>query len=190
MITFRRGRWWRKRTLGSPRPADHLDSTYTCLNNPENCQKTSRTDSLEQTRGPLKRAGRAERQCALHGLAEGRRGGGAARRPSRDPKSGLQKWRGWMECVLTASGTSHLEGYKLTALLREWEGWNTTGGRFVEPWMTELSLAGNKGAHQRHLPPPSPAKIPKGTSSCQGTCLHCANTQSCASVDPSLQQRV
>ena len=35
------------RVLGSPRPADHLDSTYTCLNNPENCQKTSRTDSLE-----------------------------------------------------------------------------------------------------------------------------------------------
>ena len=26
---------------------DHLDSTHTCLNNPENRQKTSRTDSLE-----------------------------------------------------------------------------------------------------------------------------------------------
>ena len=33
--------------LGSPRPADHLDSTHTCLNNPENRQKTSRTDSPE-----------------------------------------------------------------------------------------------------------------------------------------------
>ena len=33
--------------LGSPRPADHLDSTYTCLNNPENHQKTSRTESPE-----------------------------------------------------------------------------------------------------------------------------------------------
>ena len=33
--------------LGSPHPADHLDSTHTCLNNPENCQKTSRMDSLE-----------------------------------------------------------------------------------------------------------------------------------------------
>ena len=33
--------------LVSPRPADHLDSTHTCLNNPENRQKTSRTDSLE-----------------------------------------------------------------------------------------------------------------------------------------------
>ena len=30
-------------------PADHLDSTYTCLNNPENYQKTSRTESLEQS---------------------------------------------------------------------------------------------------------------------------------------------
>ena len=33
--------------LGSPRSADHLDSTHTCLNNPENHQKTSRADSLE-----------------------------------------------------------------------------------------------------------------------------------------------
>ena len=28
-------------------PANHLDSTYTCLNNPENGQKTSRTESPE-----------------------------------------------------------------------------------------------------------------------------------------------
>ena len=33
--------------LGSPRPADHLDSTHICLNNAENCQKTSRMDSPE-----------------------------------------------------------------------------------------------------------------------------------------------
>ena len=41
------GRWRRRRTLGSPCPADHLDSTYTCLNNPENHQKTSRKDYPE-----------------------------------------------------------------------------------------------------------------------------------------------
>ena len=41
----REGRWQCRKMLGSPRPADHLDSTYTCLNNPENRQKTSRTDS-------------------------------------------------------------------------------------------------------------------------------------------------
>ena len=44
---LRGGRWWHRRTLGSPRPNDHLGSTYTCLNNPENRQKTSRTESLE-----------------------------------------------------------------------------------------------------------------------------------------------
>ena len=33
--------------LGSTRPADHLDSTHTCPNNPENHQKTSRTESPE-----------------------------------------------------------------------------------------------------------------------------------------------
>ena len=39
--------WQHRKTLGSPRPADHLDSTYTCLNYPENHQTTSRTESLE-----------------------------------------------------------------------------------------------------------------------------------------------
>ena len=33
--------------LGLLHPADHLDSTHICLNNPENRQKTSRMDSLE-----------------------------------------------------------------------------------------------------------------------------------------------
>ena len=33
--------------LGSPYPADNLDSTHICLNNPEIHQKTSRTDSPE-----------------------------------------------------------------------------------------------------------------------------------------------
>ena len=33
--------------LGSPRPADHLDSTHICLIYPDNHQKTSRMDSLE-----------------------------------------------------------------------------------------------------------------------------------------------
>ena len=33
-----------------------------------------------------------------------------------------------------------------------------------------------------------PAEIPKGTSSHHQTCLHCVNTQHCASVDPSLRR--
>ena len=33
--------------LGSHRPADHLDSTHICLNNPENHQKTSGMNSVE-----------------------------------------------------------------------------------------------------------------------------------------------
>ena len=41
------GRWRHKRMLGSPCPADRSDSTHICLNNPENYQKTSRTDSPE-----------------------------------------------------------------------------------------------------------------------------------------------
>ena len=41
------GRWWCRRTLGSTHPVDHLDSTHTWLNNPENRQKTSRMESPE-----------------------------------------------------------------------------------------------------------------------------------------------
>ena len=64
-----------------------------------------------------------------------------------------------------------MEGYKLTALLREWEGWRTMGGRVVEPQMTELSLAGNKGTLQRHLPHPPPSQNPKGKQFLSGNLL-------------------
>ena len=101
------GRWRRRRMLGSPRPADHLDSTHTCLNNPENRQKTSRTYSPEprvdeRSTEEGRKGGEA---VALHRLAGGSWARGAARWPKRAPESGLQKWRGQMECVLTASGT-------------------------------------------------------------------------------------
>ena len=36
-----------RRMLGSPHPADRLNSTHICLNNPENYKKTSRKDSPE-----------------------------------------------------------------------------------------------------------------------------------------------
>ena len=60
--------------LGSPCPADHLDSTYTCLNNPENHQKTSRTDSPEPS-------------VDERPTEEGRKGGEAVR----------TTWTGWRE---------------------------------------------------------------------------------------------
>ena len=70
--------------LGSPRPADHLDSTHICLNNPENHQKTSRMDSLELSldRRPTE---------------EGRKGGEAVRTTwigGREPG----QWRGSLPC--------------------------------------------------------------------------------------------
>ena len=102
---------------------------------------------------------------------EGAGAEGQPARQSRAPKSGLQKWRGQTECVQIASGTYHLEGYKLTALLGEREGWRTMGERVVEPRRTELSLAGNKGAHQRHLSHPFPSQNPKGNQFLSGNLL-------------------
>ena len=93
--------------MGSPRPADHVDSTYTCLNNPENHHKTSRTDSPEPSvdKKPTEE-GRKRREAVRAPRTGGReRAGGAARPPRRAPESGLQKKRGWTESDLTASRT-------------------------------------------------------------------------------------
>ena len=55
------------------RPADHLDSTYTCLNNPENCQKTSRMESPEPSADERPtEEGRKGRE-AVHATRTGRR---------------------------------------------------------------------------------------------------------------------
>ena len=93
--------------LGSPRPADHLDSTYTCLNNPENCQKISRMDSLEPNidERPTEDGRKGHEAVHTTRTAGGSWGGRAAHRPSRVRKSSLQKQRGRTECVPTASRT-------------------------------------------------------------------------------------
>ena len=97
--------------LGSPRPADHLDSTHTCLNNPENHQKTSRTESPEPSADerPTEEGRKGGEACALHGLAGGpggREPGWRGGPPAKEsPESGLQKRRGWTECLPKASGT-------------------------------------------------------------------------------------
>ena len=88
-------------------PADNLDSTYTCLNNPKNRQRISRMDSPEPSaeERPTEegRKGTKEENAAQTGGREP--GGGADCRPSRALESGLQKRRGQTECVPTASGT-------------------------------------------------------------------------------------
>ena len=74
--------------LNSPCPADHLDSTHSCLNNPENHQKTSRTDSPEPSRDKRPtEEGRKGRE-AVHatqtgGREPGRRGSPPAKQSPR-----------------------------------------------------------------------------------------------------------
>ena len=77
------------------RPADHLDSTYTFLNNPENCQ-ISRTKSPEPSADerPMEEGRKGGEAVRATRMAGGSQGGGVARLPSRDPESGWQKWRG------------------------------------------------------------------------------------------------
>ena len=82
--------------LGSPCPAGHLDSTYTCLNNPENRQKTSRTESLEPSADerPTEegRNGReAVRATRTGGREPGRRGSPLAK---QSPRVWLAKAKG------------------------------------------------------------------------------------------------
>ena len=66
-------RWQHRRALGSPRPADHLDSTHTCLNNPENCQKTSRMDSPEPSVDKRPTEERRKVREAVHATQTGKR---------------------------------------------------------------------------------------------------------------------
>ena len=82
------GRWRRRRTLGSPRPADHLDSTYTCLSNPENLQKTSITESPELSADERsmeegRKCGEAVRATRTGGREPGLRGGPPAKQSPR-----------------------------------------------------------------------------------------------------------
>ena len=94
-------RWRHRRTLGSPRPDDHLDSTLICLNNPENSQRTSRTDSLEPSidKRPTEKGRKGGE--VVHATRTGRRESGQWRgSPCSEaelPKSGLQKQRGQSE---------------------------------------------------------------------------------------------
>ena len=95
--------------LGSPCPAEHLDSTHICLNNPENHKKTSRTDTPEPSidEGPMEE-GRKGREVVRATRIGGRELGwwrGSLPIKAEPPESGLQKQRGRMECVLTVSGT-------------------------------------------------------------------------------------
>ena len=92
------GKWQHRRTLGSPHPADHLDSTHTCLNNPKKHQKTSRTGFLEPSIDKMPtEEGRKGREAVCATWTGGREP--ARQRSSlpgkvEPPKSGLQNQRG------------------------------------------------------------------------------------------------
>ena len=100
------GRWQRRRTLGSPRPADCLDSTHIDLNNPGNHRQTSRMYSLEPSinKRPTEE-GRKGREAVRATRTGGREPGqwrGSVPGKAGPPKSGFQKQRG-RTCVSSDS---------------------------------------------------------------------------------------
>ena len=99
--------------LGSPCPADRLDSTHTCLNNPQNHQKTSRTDSpgpsIDKRPTEEGRKGREVVRTPRTGRREpGRRGGLQAK----------QRPRVWPE---KAEGPDKVSSNSKRDLLSIWE---------------------------------------------------------------------
>ena len=89
------------------RPADHLDSTYTCLNNPENRQRISRTESPEPSADERpteegRKGGKEVHAPRTGGREPGLRGDS---QPSRAPETGWQKRKGLTDCVPTANAT-------------------------------------------------------------------------------------
>ena len=96
--------------LGSPCPADRLDSSHICLIYPDNHQETSRMDSLEPSvdERPTEEGwkGREVVCTTCTGRKEpGWWRGSQHTQQGRSPESGLQKWRGQIQCVLRASET-------------------------------------------------------------------------------------
>ena len=78
------------------RPADHLDSTYTCLNNPEIRQRISRTESPEPSADERpteegRKGGEAVHAPRTGGREQGRRGGPPAK---QSPQVWLAKVEG------------------------------------------------------------------------------------------------
>ena len=89
---------------------DHLDSTHTCLNNPENHQKSSRMDSTEPSldKRPMeesRKGGEVMHATRTGGREPGQWRGSQPTQKGKAPESGLQKQKGQTECVLTASRT-------------------------------------------------------------------------------------
>ena len=85
--------------LSSLRPTDHLDSTHTCLNNPENRQKTSGMECLEPSADERpteegRKGGEAVRAPRTGGREPGAEGqpAGQAETPSLAGKSGGARW--------------------------------------------------------------------------------------------------
>ena len=77
-------------------PADHLDPTHTCLNNPENHQKTSKTESPEPSADerPTEEGRKGASWCTLHGLAGGSLGGGGGLLAKQSPQVWLARAEG------------------------------------------------------------------------------------------------
>ena len=149
--------------LGSPRPANHFDSTHICLNNTENHQKTSRTDSPEPSvdERPMeegRKGGEAVHATRSGGRELGR--GGAACLASQRPRVWLAKAEG-PDCMSSDSQRDLTSGMlKSTALLRAGRAREHQERDVLSP--RRQSSAGNKGAAQCHLPHPSSSQNPKG----------------------------
>ena len=115
-----------RRTLDSPRSADHLDSIHICLNNPENCQKTSRTDSPEPSvdKRPMEEGRKGgEAVCATRTGRRLQGGGGAACPTRQSPQVCLTKAEG-PDCVSSDSQQDLTSGMlKVNSFaLGEWGG--------------------------------------------------------------------
>ena len=95
------------------RPADHLGSTYTCLNNPENRQKTSRTESPEPSADERPTEEGMKGGKAVHAPRTGRREPG--QRGGSPAKQSPQVW------LAKAEGPEGWSVFRQQARLSVWE---------------------------------------------------------------------
>ena len=176
--------------LGSPHPAGHLDSTHICLT-----QKTARRLAEQDSPEPTMDKRPTEE------VRKGREAVHATRTGGRK----LELWKGRppgkaeplsLACKHGGAGLREFcqpAGLNITNVISQQlrsESGKVRGhheGEVLNPGRQSSAWWGTKALGSTISLSHPPAEIPKGTSSRQRPCLHRANAQRCASVDPSLR---
>ena len=112
-------------------------------------------------------------------------GGGAARRPTRAPSLAGKSGGAGPSVFRQQVGLNIWKVISKQLCSENRRARRQQKGEVLSPGQQSSAWRGTKALTSTISLAHPPAKIPKGTSSCQGICFHHPNTQRCPSEDPS-----